>query len=341
MGIPIARLRHVPLVQIYGGSFEWEAPPSDDRPWLDDRSPAMFAIVLGLVPNDRVTLGFRRFALPPDVPVQIVSRNPGVVRVSSPADGNIASGDAEIQLEAGTPTGDDHTDVEIAVQCAGKMIHSITARVFRLLEIRLAPYRVRIGPAGYESAMTRPPMEDAHVLEAGMNHYYRRIGLHFTFDALVDLAVAGSNQARMAISGDSFPELDRAIAAGYNANAVNMYFTAHLADEQGHEDDETLGKNMTGASRPCLVVKAQRGTSPRFFSTLAHETGHYFGLRHPLERDDSVPEPPASRWFLMYWSSPSGRLIPLKWVTADGAGRFNENGATTVRDAVRRLGLAR
>lgn len=335
MGIEVPRQRHVPLVQIYGDSVEPEDAPADERPWLDDRAAATFPIVLGLVPHDDVRLGFRRIALPPDVPVRIVSRNPTLVQVAEPSGGHIASGDAEIRLTTGDP-GSADTDVQIAVQCAGKMIHSIEARVFELLRVPVNPVLVQVTPDGEPLIGARAELPDLAALEQGVNHYFRRIGVQLVFGPLQHAAVEGY-QGRFRLMGDSYPELDAAIRQCQHPHQLNLYFTTTFVTpgRDGHytEDRSVLGYNVTQASQPCVAVRVERSPNGRFLSTIAHEIGHYFGLRHPIE--NGVHAPPASGWFLMHRSSPGGRLIPLKWVTAHGPHRLQESQASTMRDTIR------
>lgn len=345
MGIEVPRQRHVPLVQIYGDTFEPEQPPSDDRPWMDDRAPATFPVVLGLVPHDDVRLRFRRIALPPDIPVRIVSRNPSVVQVAEPAGGLISSGDAEIRLTTGEPlsTGsepasDDGNDVGIAVQCAGKMIHGISARVYELLRVPVHPVAVQVTPDGEILAGARATIPGIDDIEQGVNRYFRRIGVEMVFGEIQNVAVTGL-YGRFRVIGPPYPELESAIRQAHHPNKLNLYFsrTFSAPNDSGVvvEDRTILGRYVSDTSRDNIVVKIEERPSSRLLSTIAHEIGHYFNLHHPMEHRSGTSIPASSGWFLMHWTSPGGRLIPLKWVTRHGAHRLLESQASAMRQTIR------
>ena len=95
--------------------------------------------------------------------------------------------------------------------------------------------------------------------------------------------------------------------------------------------------DMANVPKKPVGVKVSPVASLELVTTVAHEVGHGWGLRHPFEHDAPAPQPPISNHFLMHRDSRSGLLIPLYQTQRCG---HPEGGADQVRRTIRSLGQA-
>lgn len=343
MPLPVPRQRHLPLVQ-FAPRRSFEYVPTDTQPWFDDRAPGTFTIFLGATPGETLSFFLRRIYMPEGEPVEIVSRNTGLVTVEAPEDGFATDASTPVRIRVHGSVSGDHQDVGLAVVWHGKTIHEMVVRVFRKLTVRVACHRVGVGVRYHGELMASLPAAPTLAsLRSGLRKFWARAGLDFAFeDDYHEVRVEGPYQGALRVIAP-YGELNAAISQSFVPGKLNLYFAAILADGEGVQLPDRLGQYVP-ASQRCIVVKTTSGGSAgdNLLSTVAHEMGHFLDLRHPYEEGDygaGETEPPAGRWFLMHKDSTSRYLVPLKWVTRDGPHRLNENGADVARAAVARYGL--
>lgn len=242
----------------------------------------------------------------------------------------------------------------VSVRWRDFVIKTLDVFAFEPIRLRIVPRLVYVSGLGPD-----PPMPFGRVVTAEalrtINAVWAQAGIQFTMDPLSEIRLQRSGR----VSGEFSYGADcqEMFQQGITAGAINVYLVDHdltfnpahaaythpVGDRDGPQPSIIVPNraNSTGGDSLWTQFDARfsdgtplhRTAEQHFGHTLAHEIGHYLGLRHPY---DPAPRrvSPAAEQLVMHNTTASGSLIPI---CSRGHGPLVDNGVAEARLIASRL----
>lgn len=242
----------------------------------------------------------------------------------------------------------------VSIHWRNFVVKTLDVFAFEPIRLRIVPRLVYVSGLG-----PHPPMPFGQVVTAEalrtVNAVWAQAGIQFTMDPLSEVRLQRSGR----VSGEFSYGADcrEMFQQGITAGAINVYLVDHdqtfdqahaaythpVGDTEGPQPSIIVPNRANSTAGTSLWTQfdarlsggapLRRTAEQHFGQTLAHEIGHYLGLRHPY---DPAPRrvSPAAEQLLMHNTTASGSLIPI---CSRGHGPLVDNGVAEARLVASRL----
>ncbi len=318
--------------------------PSADSPDVDDRGylKPLRSPLVGVTKGKKSKVKLVRKRLDANAKLVVTSSDGGIVKISTPANGELpGTEEMEVEIE-GVDGGSDKKEAKLQVRYEKKdgiILHELSVWVFKELEVDITPHRITISSSS--TTGTAPTVNINAVMEQ-VGQIWGHCGIKFNVGAVINrtLTFAHANRA----SDDPFPgEIATLLNTDWVPNTINAYFIVQIGT------GGTLGYGFSrssastfGMPNPGIILGDRTAGSTRGYvmfwaNDLAHEIGHFFTLWHPEQKQP--PDEREDTWSkrsLMHNFNEMRRHNP--WPRNDGDGnpykfrpRFDDAGYGTGR----------
>lgn len=261
--------------------------PDIRRPDIDERGQTgtEHGPVVGITEGDTIIVRLVRERIDKRAPLFAITTAPAIASVT----GAQLPATDEIDLEIKGVAGGNPQVAIIEIRhgsARGPLLHRIAAWVFTRVPISVTPHEVTIAGVGGAAAVGSGMKIDA--VKDLVRAIWRPCGIDIRFQPSVPNTPTYAAAGRV-----TYPSEVQQMVASYNlVDTINAYFVNCLV-VPGHPDAVGFGVSKAqapgmGFAGPAVVIGGQNvsgdsraGDSMSIASGLAHEIGHFFGLRHP------------------------------------------------------------